>query len=101
VEELGGRIQAGAKNWRTRSALRCPRRYDLSAYQGGWSEGKTARDAIAAKQIEQYKWRAIVFSSGTPGEQSAAKAKADQFAVEIKAMLAAMGKRRIRPPSRG
>jgi hypothetical protein len=93
--------KAGGKNWRTRSEMRCPRRYDQSSYEGGWSEGKTARDAVAAKQIEQYKWRAAVFSSGTPSEQSAAKAKADQLEVEIKAMLAAMRERRIRPPSKG
>jgi hypothetical protein len=87
---------AGGKNWRTSSEMKCPRRYDKTAYKRGWIKGKSERAAITAKQEKQYRWRAAGFSSGTQAEQTAAKAKADQLAVEIKAMLVAMRARRGR-----
>jgi hypothetical protein len=85
---------AGGKNWRTSSEMKCPRRYDKTAYKRGWIKGKSERAAITAKQEKQYRWRAAGFSSGTQAEQTAAKKKADQLEVEIKAMLVAMRERR-------
>jgi hypothetical protein len=85
---------AGGKNWRTNSEMKCPRRHDEAAYKRGWLKGKSERAAIMAKQQKQYRWRAAAFSSGTQAEQTAAKKKADQLEVEIKAMLAAMRERR-------
>jgi hypothetical protein len=87
---------AGGKNWRTNSKMKCPRRYDKTAYERGWLKGKSERAAITAKQQKQYRWRAAAFSSGTQAEQTAAKAKAQQLDEEISAMLAAMRERRRR-----
>jgi hypothetical protein len=52
---------AGGRSWRDGLVMRCPREHDWSAYERGWIEGKTERDVIAAKQQEQYRWRAIFF----------------------------------------
>jgi hypothetical protein len=88
---------AGGKIWRTTKWMRCPRRCDKRAYERGWLEGKTERAAITAKEQEQCRWRAAAFSSGTDAEQTAAKAKADQLEVEIKAMLVARKRARDEP----